>query len=78
VNQYADALEDHIATLDDPKEMAEANDWLTWIRTHSTQLNPLSSGNFLPGDPQFTRTDLEPYLKGWSEEYLARLDHKPH
>jgi hypothetical protein len=78
VNQYADAMEDHIATLDDPKQMAEANDWLTWIRTHSTQLNPLSSGNFLPGDPQFTRIDLEPYLQGWSEEYLARLDHKPH
>ena len=39
---------------------------------------PIVQRHFLPGDPQFTRTDLEPYLKGWSEGYLARLGHKSH
>jgi hypothetical protein len=62
LNEYIAAMAERIAELEDPAAVADASQWLSWVRAYADRLDPLNGKLALPPDPQPTRTDLRQYM----------------
>lgn len=64
LTDYLDALEQHTRTLTGTDQEATL-EWLTWARHAAETLNPLRGPLGMPEDPDFTRDQLQPRMRGF-------------
>ena len=68
LREYLAALEvrlAHAVAEDDP-DIEKAREWLTFVKTHVTNLDPLTTVPTMPDAPSWKNEDLRPYLGGQS------------
>lgn len=63
LDEYLTAMAFRISQIDDPEAAAAASEWLTWARTHTAHLDPLTRPITMPPDPEPTAAALAPFLE---------------
>lgn len=66
LDEYLEAMQSHVAALDEEHDAEEAARWLEWVSNYRKKLDPLHGRLGMPAIPKHSAEDLKPYLNGWS------------